>query len=483
MALQVTEAESTLRQSRILPRTIRGLAISFAALSAGVTIILGMATLYAVHHELEKQIDQRIYTESEALRQYERDRGFAELANFVMQREHRAMPGSVGYLAGVDDRAGRSIGYILLDADGHRRAGAPNAQIPAPGWSEFLPITRSDGSTGDAQALNSKLESGGRLIVIGDRAMLHRMDRLLLQFFATAFGVALFVGGIITLFFGRIVRQRLAAIEASAQAIIDGDLSQRLARDGSGIELDRLASLLNTMLDRIGALVGNLRSVSNALAHDLRTPLSRLRAKLEKASAMTTDPAQRDLLDEAVEEGDDLLNLFSGMLAIAEIEGHTLRARFVPVDLALAAEEIAEAHRPALEDGGIRLVIRTDPAQVSGDRMLLQRLVGNLLDNALHHAAGANEVVLAVRTRGAVVVVSVTDDGCGIPENDMQRVFDPLVRLDPSRTKAGHGLGLSIVAAIASAHGGTLSTVRSAKGGLRVELGLPAMRKSGATAD
>src|SRR6202008_4718816 len=153
-----------------------------------------------------------------------------------------------------------------------------------------------------------------------------------------------------------------------------------------------------------------------------------------------------------VEEGDDLLNLFAGMLAIAEIEGHSLRARFVPVDLATAAEEIAEAHRPALEDEGIRLVIRSDPAEVLGDRMLLQRLIGNLLDNSLHHAAGATEVVLAVRTRGNSVVISVTDDGCGIPDHNLQRAFDPLVRLDPSRSTPGHGLGLSIVAAIASAH-------------------------------
>lgn len=452
------------RRWRILPRTIRGLGIVFALASAAVTIALGMVTFVAVHREMERQIDQRIDAETDALLDYEQDHGLEAVISVVEQRDRRARPGAIGYLAGVDEQIGRTVGYIVTDATGRRRAGSLRAAMPPPGWSEFVHFVRADGSKGVAQALNSPLRSGGRLVVAGDRAALRLMDRRLLRFFAIAFGVLLLLGGVMVLLFGQIIRRRLAAIEASAQSIIAGDMSQRIPVDGSGVELDRLSILLNRMLEKIGALVENLKLVSNGLAHDLRTPLSRLRVKLERAMALSGDPEQQALLEAAIGESEEILELFSSLLAIAEIDGQHVRSRFVAVDLTGAAVEIAEAHRPAFEDAGIALLLDMAPAWVLGDRSLLQQMIANLLDNALLHASSATGVELEVAARDGKALVRVSDDGPGIPASERERVFERLVRLDDSRATPGHGLGLSMVAAIAAVHGGRAEVEPSRRG-------------------
>lgn len=460
---------------RFVPRTIRGLAILFAALSGLVTIILGATTLILVHHEMELQIDQRIDIETDALLEYEREHGFEALVSFVANRDKRAKPGSIGYLAGVDDREARAMGYIVTDRTGRRRAGTLRAQIPPPGWSEHVRIVRPDGSQSEAQVLNSALRNGGRLIVAGDRAALYEIDVLILRLFATVFGLLMLWGALMVILFGRIIRRQLAAIERSANLIIAGDMSQRMPLYGSGAELDRLSILLNRMLDQIGQLVENLRAVSSGLAHDLRTPLSRLRAKLEKAAALSDNPAQRELMDTAMGESDDLLALFAGMLAIAEIDSKRIRNRFAPVDLSAAVVEIGEAYRPDFEDAGmVLLLLDVRPAWVSGDRHLLQRLVANLLDNVLRHAKGATTVELTVGNRNGMASVTVADDGPGVPLSEHERVFDRLVRLDSSRSTPGHGLGLSMVAAIASAHEGKVRVLPSEQG-MIVEFAMAAL--------
>ena len=462
------------RRWSIWPRTIRGLAIAFACMSVIVTAVLGVATSVAVHREIELQIDQRIDTEAEALRDYEREHGFDALVDVVAQRDRRERPGSIGYLAAIDDPDGRMMGYIVTDRAGRRRAGSLRAELPPPGWSEFLRIRRPDGSLGDAQALNSPLRNGGRLVVAGDRREIHQMDRLLLRFFATAFGVLLLLGGMMALLFGGIIRRRLSALEQSARSIIAGDMTRRMPLDGSGIELDRLLILLNRMLDHIAGLVENLRSVSNGLAHDLRTPLSRLRVKLEQAAELSQNNDQRALLDAVAHESDELLHLLSSLLAIAEIDGKSIRSRFTAFDLTAAIVNIAEAHRASIEDAGMTLSIDDMPVRVLGDPALLQRLVGNLLDNILKHAGSATQVEIAIFIRDGGAVIRVADDGPGIPAGERKRVFERLVRLDISRSTPGHGLGLSMVTAIAAAHGGSVG-IRPSDRGTLIEFEMPAL--------
>jgi signal transduction histidine kinase len=295
------------------------------------------------------------------------------------------------------------------------------------------------------------------------------MDATLLRLFVSAFGLLLVTGVLVIFGFGRVVQRRLRAFEGSARAIIAGDIDQRVAVDGSGGEFDQLARVLNQMLDRISLLVASLRDVSTALAHDLRTPLSRVRAQLEQAEALATEPPQRVLLENTLAETDDLLALFASLLAIAELDSQNIRRRFVRLDLGDAVAEIAEAHRPTIEDAGLSLEVHAISAPIRGDRALLQRLVGNLLDNALVHAPPGTRIRVTVERQMQHVILWVADDGPGIPVEHHARVFERLVRLDTARSRPGHGLGLSMVAAIVSAHSGRIG-IGAAQQGLSLEM-------------
>ena len=460
------------------PRTIRGLAIAIALMSALITAVLGLATYGFVHEELERQIDQRLETETGALLQYEREHGFDALLQAIRIRDSIAAPVGAGEPGLFDSHVDRSMGYIVLDAAGARRAGTLRAKMPPPGWSEFVHFTRGDGSTGVAQAINSPLPEGGRLLVAADRAIVSHMDFVLLRLFAVAFGVLLLLGVLAALAFGRIIRRRLSALETLAGAIVGGDMSQRMPIEGSGAELDRIAVILNQMLDRIATLVSDLRDVSSGLAHELRTPLSRLRAKLERAETLATTDAQCTAIQAANAEADHLLKLLAGLLAVIEVDGTAVRGRFSPVDLADAVNTITEAYRPALEDAGLELTIQTEAATVHGDRALLQQLVSNLLDNVIIHTPQGTKVAVSLRRQDdGLILLRVADDGPGIATADHGRIFDRLVRLGGG-SNPGYGLGLSMVAAIASAHNGSVMVAPTVKG-LAIEIRLPISRIEG----
>ncbi|EZP70904.1 HAMP domain-containing sensor histidine kinase [Novosphingobium resinovorum] len=461
------------RRRLSLPRTIPGLVLVVAAASALITAALGGLTYWFVHEEIERQIDHRVDIETRALLEYEREHGFDALIEAVRIRDLASKPGTVGYL---DDEPGddeRSMGYAVVDAAGHRRAGRLDARMPPPGWSEFVPFVRPDGTPAIAQGINARLSNGGRLLVAADRTIVDRMDFVLLRLFIAAVALLMLASVGTTLAFGVTIRRRLRAMESRASAIMAGDMTQRMPVHGGADELDGLATVLNRMLDRISTLLSNLREVSSGLAHDLRTPLSRVSAKLEKAAALATDPAQRDLLDAASDDTDELIGLFASLLAITEIDGKLVRKRFVPVDVADAVREIAEAHRPSLEDAGLRLELSIEPATVHGDKALIQRIVANLLDNALVHAHPGRSVSVTSLTEGRETVIRVADDGPGVPLKDQPRIFERLVRLDTNRGSPGHGLGLSMVQAIAAAHDGTARIVAGPPG-MVVEIRLPA---------
>lgn len=461
-------------QRRWLPQSIRGLVLSVALLSTLVTLVLGAATILVVHWELERQLDQRIELETRALLAHYRENGFDALAHAIALRDHQSARDDIGYLAGMDG-SGRSTAYLLVDAAGRRRAGSFAAIAPPPpGWSEFVRFQRPDGSIGDAQAMNSRLAGGGQLVVAADRTVIYRMHRLLLKVFAVGFGVLLLLNLGVMIGFGRVIRHRLTAIEVSADAIMAGDLRRRMPVGQSGSEFDRLSEVLNRMLDRMNLVLDNLRQASGDIAHDLRTPLQRVRGNLEQAIALTDDPRTRAKLDETMAGIEDALTLFSALLAISEVEGQSVRARFRPLDLGRAVDDLVAIYQPAIEDSGRTLRLDCRPVWVSGDRMLLQQAIGNLLDNALLHTPVRTAIRVRVEQTGDTAVIRVQDDGPGIPASQRQRVFQRLVRLDASRSAPGHGLGLSMVRAIARAHGGS-ATIEPADQGLSVRIELPAV--------
>jgi hypothetical protein len=248
-----------------------------------------------------------------------------------------------------------------------------------------------------------------------------------------------------------------------------------MPRDHSGSEFDRLAATLNEMLDRIGELMDNLRQVSNDVAHDLRTPLARMQQALHAALAGDDDPARlRAAAEAAAARSQELLELFAALLRISEIESLRVRAGFRAVDLSGLAEEVADTLRPEFEDAahGLRCTIAAGIV-VDGDRRLLAQLLVNLLENTLRHTPAGTCVRLELSRAHGVFELHITDDGPGIASGDRDAVLRRFTRLEHSRSTPGHGLGLSLVAAICKAHQFSL-LLGEASPGLRVTITGPA---------
>ncbi len=260
--------------------------------------------------------------------------------------------------------------------------------------------------------------------------------------------LAALAGGVISLVFLR----RLDRVNDTTGRIMDGNLSERLPTIGFGREFDDLSQNLNAMLDRLEAAMGAMRQISTDVAHDLRMPLTRLRNRLEEIEA-TTD-AQACQIESAIEEADELLSLFNSMLRLARIEAGSVRPKMELVDLSQIVDRAVDAYQPAAEEGGRRLeqVMAAGPHPVLGDATLLNQLLANLIDNGLVHTPRGTAVEIGLETTGEHIVLTVADNGDGVPEGDIPQLTHRFFRVDHSRTLPGTGLGLTICAAIAEKH-------------------------------
>jgi signal transduction histidine kinase len=287
----------------------------------------------------------------------------------------------------------------------------------------------------------------------------------------------------------RRVLRRIDAMTGTTQRIMAGDLSGRLPVGRSGDELDRLAGNLNAMLERIEALMMGLKEVSDNIAHDLKTPLTRLRNRAEEALARSGSEAEyRAALERTIEESDGLIRTFNALLMIARAESGQARDNMDDFDAADVANGIHELYEPLAEDDGMILHVKTVPTPLHGNRELISQALANLVENAIKYGrptpaaqplgadavTGANkEVLIEARRDGDQVLLSVTDHGPGIPEADRRHAVERFVRLEASRTQPGSGLGLSLASAVATLHGGDLR-LGDAYPGLRATLAIPA---------
>lgn len=287
--------------------------------------------------------------------------------------------------------------------------------------------------------------------------------------------VALVVGLIGGSIMSRNLLRRVEQVNRTAERVIAGNLSDRVPLKGSGDEFDQLAANLNGMLDQIERLMTAMREVTDNVAHDLKTPLARLRARLELALFEPAgDAAQPEAIRAAIDEADRLLATFNALLSIAEAESGAGRARAEPLDLGGLARAAAELYEPVAEEKGFVLHLDSAPGvMVRGDRHLLSQAVANLLDNALKYG-GSGEIGLSVSQVNGHAALEVSDRGPGIAAEDRDIVFDRFVRLEPSRSTPGNGLGLSLVRAAARLHDGTVSLGDNAPG-LTVRLEFPAL--------
>jgi signal transduction histidine kinase len=285
-------------------------------------------------------------------------------------------------------------------------------------------------------------------------------------------------------FVARRVLKRFDAVTDTTQRIMAGDLSGRLPVTGIGDELDRLAANLNVMLERIEALMRGLKEVSDNIAHDLKTPLTRLRNRCEAAlRTAQTENDYRSALEGMIEESDGLIRTFDALLMIARAESGQARDNMVAFDAAEIVRGVSELYEPLAEEKGLTLRAEApEPAMLQGNRELLSQALANLVDNAIKYAqpvAGASgdkppaEIVVSARRDGDRVLLTVADRGPGIPEADRARAVERFVRLAPDPAEQGSGLGLSLAAAVSRLHGGEL-TLQDNAPGLRVVISLPA---------
>ena len=402
------------------------------------------------------------------------------LRGLVFTIENRALrPGSDLYLVTAPD--GRAIA-------GNVGALAPGV-IATLGWSETAYRRLDDQDTSDHRALVRVTELGGgfRLLIGRDLEERRRMFGIVAQAAQWSILVVMFLGIAGGIFVARRVLHRIDAMTGTTQRIMAGDLTGRLPVGRSGDELDRLAENLNAMLERIEALMTGLKEVSDNIAHDLKTPLTRLRNRAEEALAKSASEAEyRAALERTIEESDGLIRTFNALLMIARAESGQARGNMDDFDAAEVAGGIHELYEPLAEDDGMSLRLKTAPAPLHGNRELISQALANLVENAIKYGksdlaaqAGAvvsldaRQITIEARVEADTVLLSVADHGPGIPEGDRKHAVERFVRLDTSRSQPGSGLGLSLAAAVATLHGGELR-LSDAHPGLVATLAIPA---------
>jgi signal transduction histidine kinase len=458
--------------TKLFRTTTFRLSLTYLALFSAAAIVAIFYIYWNTTVLLSRQLNQTIDAELKGLAEQYRQGGLDQLVRTVAERS---------------GTPGNSL-YLVADSEGRRLAGNLTAVTPEL-WDSLGPVefAYQRPATGGVErrlafANVFRLPSGYRLIVGRDIEDRRELARLVRSAMLWGLGVmALFgIGG--GYWVSRKLLARIDALAATTRTIMDGDLTGRLPVTGSGDELDRLSESLNLMLARIEQLMAGLREVSDNIAHDLKTPLNRLRNRVEQALREPYgEVAYREALERTIEEADGLIKTFNALLSIARLEAGAGGENREKLDVSALLRDVAELYEPVAEERGIELRAETDgPIFVRADRQLLGQAIANLIDNALKYGAPERssgngsrpEVEVSVRTRESTAEIVVTDRGPGVPVPDRERVLGRFVRLEASRSEPGSGLGLSLVAAVARLHGGTLR-LEDNEPGLRVVLALP----------
>ncbi len=438
------------------------LAFGYTAVCALAVLVTGLGVYYAASAILWHDFDRSITQEMTGLEREYSEGGVPDLMDALARHARRSDNG---------------FRYALFDRTGRAKLRQASLAQVEPGWGKTRLDEKGQPSR-HGRFLAKRLPTGETLVVAADAHDLDRFRDTLFGALTAGFIMILGLGAAGAILFGRHLRKRLDPISSTAEAIVAGDLKQRVSVGSSGDEFDRAGESLNLMLDRIAQLVENLRQVSSDVAHDLRTPLQRLRGAVEGGLNGAQEIASlRTALQDALDHSDAVLALFDAILRICEVESGDARERFEAIDLAALAADICEMYGPAIEDGARTLICdHSNVVPICGDRELLTQMLTNLLDNAVLHTHPGTTVLVSVRSSPAGAQLVVADTGPGVPAADRKRIIQRFVRLDRGRTTNGHGLGLNLVAAIVSTHDGRLA-IEDNSPGMRVRILLPAIHE------
>jgi len=447
-----------------LAQILRSASFKLTAAYVGLfTVSVGLLALlvyFSATSEFQRQMHTRVVAESNALTAEYAHGGRDELLEAIAERQRGRLIG------GLD--------YTLYDSTGHKLFGNLPATRCTRGWTTVTGPPDGDEPAGEMEELGvqvTPLSNRYCLLVGDDLGKVRKLGSLILDSFGWVFLLTVtlaFLGG--TFITSRVLK-RIEAINRTAEAIIEGDMTKRIPLRGADDDLDRLAATLNRMLDRMTALMESIRHVSNDVAHDLRTPLGRLRRALEETGRSDSSPEEfRAALERSVIQVDSILETFGAILRIAQIESGSRRGAFQRLSLSDLVADVCETFGPSLEETGKTLTVTIEPGLwVHGDRELLVQSLANLLENGIAHTTQGANITVSLKATGHVLVLSVADNGPGVPEEARQSIFKRFYRLEHSRATPGSGLGLSIVAAVADLHGARL-VASDNKPGLKIEL-------------
>jgi signal transduction histidine kinase len=453
------------------------LAVLYLGLFAASAIMLLAYVYWNTAGFLVRQTDEAVQAEITGLAEQYSQGGLPLLVHTVIQRSRDP---------------GQSL-YLVLDPANRVLAGnldvRPTTTPGADGWMDFI-YSRKGLEGVELKAARARaffLPEGFYLLVGRDVQERREIESLITNALIWAIAMTLMMGLVGGLFMSRNMLARVDEINKSSQDIMGGDLSRRLPIAGTGDELDQLGRNLNAMLDQIEALMIGMRQVTDNVAHDLRSPLNRMRNRLEVTLLQNMTPDEyRHVLERTILEADHLLTTFNALLMIARAEAGSLRESMTNVDASAIARDAAELYEPVAEESGfaIRVDVK-DGLLVRGNRELLSQVLTNLLDNAIKHGKWLDDaepsdakgemptidVAVDLNAQGRVEM-SVADHGPGIPEHQYGRVLERFVRLESSRNTPGSGLGLSLASAVARLHGGRIDFADN-EPGLKVKLSLP----------
>ena len=441
--------------------------------AVSVTALL-FFTYWNTRRTLDAQVDQIIE---------------AEITGLSEEYQHFGLPGLAETVRARSVRAGQSI-YILADSLHHSVAGNLDS------WPQNAGATGQMMEFDFERLIDGKLEprrargrvfalTGGFSLLVAqdvhDRYLTERMFTTTLPWTVVLILILGAAGGALM---SRNMLQRLDTINRTSGEIIAGDLSRRVPLNGSGDEFDILAENLNRMLDRIERLMKGLREVTDSVAHDLRTPLNRLRNRLEESVArLNAGGQQADEIERAITETDKLIATFNALLLIAETDAGTTRAAMSALDLGGVAADVVELYEPLAEERNIALALMPGAdVVIEGNRSLIAQALANLVDNAIKYTPAGGKVRIRAANTSTGVELSVADSGPGIPAADRSRVTERFVRLEASRSSPGTGLGLSLVVAVAHFHHAEFLLEDNVPSGLKAVLRFPktAVRMPGA---